>query len=387
MVTKVLVVDDEPLLRTLFLFNFEDRIKANELQFYFANNGVEALEVLENVKDIGIVITDIKMPEMNGLELLKNLADQDRIYRSAVVTAYGDIKNIREAMSYGASDFITKPIDFRDLDKTLSKIISQYNTYLKANQAKLAEVSLKKELVIAQEVQDMLSPKDFNPFPNFSDVFDIFGKIYPSEDVSGAFFDFIPIDDHRLALVIGDSSGKSIPASLFMTMTLTMIRGFINTNTPLKECLQRTNKLLSQHNKTNLSVTVFLSTLDILNGKLSFCNAGHKPALIVSSDGTIKTLEEGLGIPLGSGDASYQESVLTLKKGDTLFFYTKGVTEAKNKNNELFGEDRLKAYLKTCSHESLNKILYGLKEEIDTFSADYPQVGDIAILLLRYRGN
>lgn len=384
---KVLVVDDEPLLRTLVLRNFEERIESQELEFYFANNGVEALEILEKEKDIGIVITDIKMPEMNGLDLLKHLASQDRVYRSAVVTAYGDMKNIREAMSLGVSDFITKPFDFRDLDQTLSKIIKQYNEYLNANKEKLAAVSLKKEALIAQEIQEMLSPKDFNPIPFYSDIVEIFGKIYPAEQMTGSFIDFLPIDDDKLVLFVGDSSGKGIPASLFMAMSTTLIRGFITSNRGLADSLQHVNKILCHHNKSNMSVTVFLAALDIIQGEILFCNAGFTPPFIISNDGTVKTVEGTVENTLGIEETTYHESRLKLEKNDTIIFYTKSVIEAQNKNNEIFGEERLKNYLTRVAYEPLNKIIYDLKDEIDKFSNGCPQSGDIAFFLMRYHGN
>lgn len=384
---KILVVDDEPLLRTLFLRNFDERIESHELQFYFASNGVEALEILEKEKDIGIVITDIKMPVMNGLDLLKRLADQDRVYRSAVVTAYGDMKNIREAMSLGVSDFITKPFDFKDLDQSLTKIIKQYNEYIKSDQEKLEAASMHKESMLAQDIQGMLSPKDFNPLPAYSKSFDIYGTIYPAEEMNGAFIDFYPIDKAKLGFCVGNSSGKGIPASLFMAMSMTLIKGFVTSKTSLSESLQQANTLLCQHNKSNMSVSILLGALDLLHGELSFCNAGSVLTLVFSESGTIRALAAHSEKPLGIEKSVYHEIPLKLQKGDLLFFSTPAIIEASNPEKELYGEVRLKKYLAKSAVAPLPEIIEGLKKEIDQFLSGSPQVGDIAIMLLRYRGN
>lgn len=384
---KILVVDDEPLLRTLFLRNFDERIESHELQFYFASNGVEALEILEKEKDIGIVITDIKMPVMNGLDLLKRLADQDRVYRSAVVTAYGDMKNIREAMSLGVSDFITKPFDFKDLDQSLTKIITQYNEYIKSDQEKLEAASLQKELMIAHEIQGMLSPKDFNPLPAFSKGFDIYGKIYPAEEMSGAFIDFFPIDKEKLSFCVGSASGKGIPASLFMAMSMTLIKGFVSSKVPLTQCLHQANTLLCQHNKSNMSVSILLGALNLQQGDLTFCNAGSALTLVISEDGTIRALSAHSEKPLGIEEVNYHDSHIKLQKNDLLFFSTPAIIEASNPQKELFGEERLKKYLTKTAATPLSEIIEGLKKEIDQFLGGSPQTGDIAIMLLRYRGN
>lgn len=127
MTTKVLVVDDEPDLQALIVAKFRKAIKNNEYQFYFASHGAEALSLLDSMKDLNIILTDINMPVMDGLTLLSELSKFDRPYKAVVVSAYGDMSNIRSAMNKGASDFITKPIDFMDFEMTLKKIIEEYN--------------------------------------------------------------------------------------------------------------------------------------------------------------------------------------------------------------------------------------------------------------------
>ncbi len=125
MPAKILVVDDEPHLEIVILQAFRQEIKAGELSFLFARNGGEALKALEKSPDIDIVLSDINMPEMSGLTLLKRLTEEHPLIKTIIVTAYGDMANIRAAMNHGAFDFLNKPINFSDLKITLKKTIEQ----------------------------------------------------------------------------------------------------------------------------------------------------------------------------------------------------------------------------------------------------------------------
>jgi adenylate cyclase len=123
--TKILVVDDEPDLESLIKQRFRKKIRENEYEFVFAMNGREALERLDEHKDVEVVLSDINMPEMDGLTLLSKLSESHHLLKSVIISAYGDMENIRTAMNRGAFDFITKPISFQDLELTMEKTIKQ----------------------------------------------------------------------------------------------------------------------------------------------------------------------------------------------------------------------------------------------------------------------
>ncbi len=125
--TKILVVDDEPDLELLIKQKFRQKIRDQQYVFVFAVNGVHALEQLEKHSDISIILSDINMPEMDGLTLLSKLNEKNLLLKSVVVSAYGDMENIRIAMNRGAFDFITKPVNFEDLELTIRKAITQVN--------------------------------------------------------------------------------------------------------------------------------------------------------------------------------------------------------------------------------------------------------------------
>jgi class 3 adenylate cyclase/FixJ family two-component response regulator len=133
--TKILVVDDETDLEVLIKQKFRKKIREKEYEFIFAINGVDALEKLANAPDVDIVLSDINMPEMDGLTLLTKLSEQRPLLKAVIVSAYGDMENIRTAMNRGAFDFITKPIDFEDLTITVEKTLKHSNQIKETLQA------------------------------------------------------------------------------------------------------------------------------------------------------------------------------------------------------------------------------------------------------------
>lgn len=135
MKTKILVVDDEDDLKVLIKQKFRQKIRQKEYDFIFAENGRHALEQLIEHKDVDLVLSDINMPEMDGLTLLTKIAEQNYLLKTVIVSAYGDMQNIRTAMNSGAFDFITKPIDFKDLEITMEKTISHVETLKKTLKA------------------------------------------------------------------------------------------------------------------------------------------------------------------------------------------------------------------------------------------------------------
>jgi adenylate cyclase len=148
MMSKILVVDDEPDLESMVLQNFRHEIRQGKINFLFASNGEEALTQLGGDGDVDIVISDINMPKMDGLTLLSRIQDLDRRLKTVIVSAYGDMRNIRTAMNLGAFDFLTKPIDFSDLEITINKTISDLQSVREIH--RLRESAEKAKLSLAR---------------------------------------------------------------------------------------------------------------------------------------------------------------------------------------------------------------------------------------------
>lgn len=385
---KILVVDDEVSLQSIILQLFKLPIKNREMEFSFAVNGMEALEKLKKDSHIDIILTDINMPIMDGLTLLSNIGDLKQLYRAVVISAYGDLANIRSAMNRGACDFIPKPIDLKDLEDTIKRTILQHRNMKLAALAQGQVIEYHKELEIASGIQRSLIPSNFKPFIN-QDNFVIYGEMIPAKEVGGDLFDFFPLDDHRLGFVVADVSGKGVPAALFMTMTRALICGFAFKTETASECIALTNLALCNKNDASVFVTAFYGVLDVKTGELNYCNAGHNPPLIISKDGTLKEIGRQEGLPLGitasleESKELYQDKKVALKDEDILFLYTDGVTEAQNSKRELFQEERLKKFLSASAHLPVEKLVKELNKAIKAFEGDAKQSDDITILAMQ----
>jgi len=390
MSVKILVVDDEADLELLVIQRFRKKIAKREYEFIFSNNGVDALQKLKADPDIEVILTDINMPEMDGLTLLGLLPQLNRPYKAIVVSAYEDMSNIRSAMNKGAVDFITKPIDFQDLELTLDKTIQQCKSQREVLATKSRLLDIEKELDIARKIQEAMIPEKFEIFQN--ERFQLFGKVLPAKQIGGDFFDFFALDDRKIAFLIADVSGKSISASLFMAISKTLFRSVATRFTSPAETLKEVDMLLSVDNPNCMFVTAFYAIFDASTGILTYSNAGHAPPYILSNTNELTQIASKMPtIPLGIDRSiamnplpPFTQSTIALKSGDSLFLYTDGVTEAMNRQHQLYGEKRLFEILKKCGSKTLKELIDTVIIEVERFAEDIPQSDDIGILCLRY---
>ena len=225
MATKILSVDDELDLELLLTQYFRRKIRKGEYEFYFAHNGIEALQKMLEHPDIDIVLSDINMPEMDGLTLLKKLNDRHNpALKVIMVSAYGEMSNIRTAMNNGAFDFAMKPIDLDDLQVTIDKAISEI-AFIKQTQKEHGQlVDIKSDLALAAEIQLAILPQKFPPFGDLKDTVDVYASMKPAKDVGGDFYDITRIDNDHIGLTMADVSGKGVPAAMFMAVSHTLLR-------------------------------------------------------------------------------------------------------------------------------------------------------------------
>ena len=382
---KILSVDDEAPIELLMKQYFRRKIKAGEYEFLFARNGAEALMVLENNPDIEIILCDINMPEMDGLTLLSKVNEmRNPALRVIMVSAYGDMKNIRQAMNNGAFDFATKPIDMEDLSRTIEKAIAQIHYVHESQKEHTQLVSLKVDLTSASEIQQYFLPRVFPPFPEDSDKVDIFASMEAAKDVGGDFYDFFRIDEDRIALVIGDVCGKGIPAALFMVLSQTIIRSKASQCASAAECMTETNRLLSSYSVESMFVTVFYVIYNTKTGHVTYCNAGHNPPHILRADGTVEKLPKTKNVIVGVYDGvKYKEDTLQLEHGDTLVMFTDGVTEARNQAREEFGTERLNYMLSGLANTNCRQMVETVKAGLATFVDGAEQHDDITMLVIK----
>src|SRR5437867_2054670 len=202
---KVLIVDDEPDLEVLIRQRFRKRIKEGDFQFVFARHGQEALSKLKEDPTLDLVISDLNMPVMDGLTLLSRLTDVNRLLKTVIVSAYGDMQNIRTAMNRGAYDFLIKPIDFQDFEVTIDKALDELKNIKQSMRTREELTASEYELRVAARIQQSILPQRFAPFPARTD-FDIYAQMLPAPGGGGDFYDYFLLDEDSLGFVIGDVS-------------------------------------------------------------------------------------------------------------------------------------------------------------------------------------
>lgn len=387
MAIKILSVDDELDLEILLTQYFRRKIKKGEYEFAFAHNGLEALQMMLAKPDFDVILSDINMPEMDGLTLLTKINEmRNPALKCIMVSAYGDMENIRTAMNRGAFDFTTKPINLEDLELTIEKAAEQIAYIKQAQKEHFQLESIQSDLHVAQEIQQTILPKTFPPFPNMK-TFDIYAFMSAAKYVGGDFYDFFKIDTDRLGFVIADVSGKGVPAAIFMAISRTVIRAIALTENSAAKCMQRSNSILCQESVNDMFVTVFYGILNIHTGVVNYCNAGHNPPILMKKDSTSSFVPLTNDLILGAvAETTYHEKELKLSPGDNLFLYTDGVTEAMNPINELYSEKRLLDNCKKLAGKSPKEVVDHITETVGEFVVGAVQSDDITLLSISYKG-
>jgi len=382
---KMLVVDDEPDLESLIRQRFRKKIRDGEYDFVFAKNGLEALARLLEHKDIGVILSDINMPEMDGLTLLAKLNElRNPALRTVIVSAYGDMDNIRTAMNRGAYDFVTKPVDFLDLEKTIEKTINELELIRNSIKEHDKLLAIQYDLDTARNIQMAILPKQFPPFPERSE-FEIFASMEPAKEVGGDMFDFFLLDDDRLGFVIGDVSGKGVPAAIFMAVSRTLIRATALKGVSPDECLTYVNSLLCRESIASMFVTVFYGIFDFKTGELNYSNGGHNPPYILSSTGELHKVELTGGLPLGVVEGFlFKNNVIQLKPGDIIFTFTDGVTEAMDPDSELYSEEKLERFLKEKYLLSTTALVQETFVDVHNYAKGALQSDDITVMAVKF---
>ena len=356
MPVKILSVDDENDLELLLTQYFRRKIRKGEYDFHFAHNGLEALMMLLKEKDFDIILSDINMPEMDGLTLLTKINEmQNPALKCIMVSAYGDMGNIRQAMN----------------NKTMQKEHKELT-------------SIKGDLAVAREIQQAILPRIFPPFPEETASMDIAASMNAAKDVGGDFYDFFRIDSDSIGFTIADVSGKGVPAAIFMAVARTLLRATGIRAVSPAECMTYSNALLSQEAVNNMFVTMFYGIYNIRTGEVTYANAGHNPPYLVKADGSVEMLPLSKDIVAGAfDDFQYSQESLQLEPGDTLLLYTDGVTEAINTEDKEYGEGRLEKQLAQCSNLSCQEIIDKVKEDVKAFAGEAEQSDDITLFALK----
>ena len=251
-------------------------------------------------------------------------------------------------------------------------------------QIKLENISasrekIEEELKIARGIQMAMIPKVFPPYPERKDI-DIYASILPAKEVGGDLYDFY-IRDEKLYFCIGDVSGKGVPASLVMAVTRSLFRTVSAHENSPGHIVTSLNESMSEMNENNMFVTFFCGVLDLRNGNLRYCNAGHNAPVILNTDKSILPVEPNVPLGIVPG-MKFQEQEIELRYDDAIFLYTDGLTEAENSNHDFFGEQRMLDALSGLKGSRSH--LEEMQKAVESYVGHAPQSDDLTMLFIHY---
>jgi len=268
----------------------------------------------------------------------------------------------------------------KELDLLASTINKQLEEIVKESEAKIERKKIEHELTIARNIQQSFLPAQSPDIPGI----DIAATSIPALQVGGDFYDFIPLSEDRLGLVIADVSGKGMPAALLMALSCALIRVISLEEISIQKVIEKINQRIQEYATEGYFVTVFYAILDHAGKTLQYIRAGHNPPLLYRSGSDEIFFLEGKGMGLGVLDEiNVETKQIDLSSGDILVMFTDGVTEAINIKKEEFGVDRLSSLLRKHRNDNTQDVIKKIEQEIETFVAGEPQYDDITIMVLK----
>lgn len=301
-------------------------------------------------------------------ELLKQLMDLGYNRCLDSFTLYFLPRSVILALVFFVSNALNK--------RTYKLLVSEINVNSEQEKTKT-------ELEVAKEIQLATLPSNLI----ISEDIEIVGELRAAKGVGGDFYDYFKMDENHIAFLIGDVSGKGIPAAMFMMKTITCFKNFTREGKTPSQILKEVNRSIYESNNSQMFVTCFLAILDIRDGHLIYANAGHNPP-VVGTNGTYHYLRCNAGFVLGGLEEAFvKDEEITLQPGETFTIYTDGITEARNKKGEFFGEERLIQTFNAKEYTCLIEMHHAIKDQVVKFADGAPQSDDMAYVTIKYHGD
>ena len=340
--------------------------------------------------DVAKTLKTVNIPDAYKDDRFNPAFDKETNYRTKSILCMPMLNN--DGALVGVVQVLNKKdgSTFDDKDESLLEALS-VQAGVAIQRARLLEAFVEKQriqesLKLAADIQMGMLPKDFPAFPDRDD-FDLFASIIPAKEVGGDFYDFFLIDDDHLCFVIGDVSGKGVPAALFMAVTKTHVAASTIPGKEPSDILIRANYELCKENDQGMFCTIFYGILNTKTGEVRYSNGGHNPPYLVRADGSNEQLEETEGIALGVMDGmDFGVNTFTLGKGEAIYLYTDGVNEAMDDGGNEYSYERLEEFLKRSKGQSTTDIVNGSLDDVRDFVKNAEQSDDITVLTVRYNG-
>ena len=344
---RVLIADDQQHI----LFALQMLLSGSGFSTETVTHPARVLRALET-ESFDAVLMDLNYTRdtiggAEGLELVSKIRSMDSVVPVVVMTAWSSVDLAVEAMRRGASDFVQKPWENRDL---LHKLEQQLSL---AREQRQKQRQREEELREAREIQDSLLPKQLPEIAGY----EIAAVTRPLRFVGGDYYNVVRIDDRQTAVCIADVAGKGMPAALLMSSLQAALQPLISQNLPPGELCHRLNRILCDLTPVGKFISFFYGVLDSSSNRLTYCNAGHNPPLLLRADGTSMELRAE-GAVLGQfPNWLYQQSELQMSSGNRLLLFTDGLVEACNQDEESFEEHNLIRIAQEHSKSSAEELL------------------------------
>jgi phosphoserine phosphatase RsbU/P len=371
---RVLIVDDVKA-------NVDVLVEAlrGEHKLSVALDGEAALRAVEKSQP-DLVLLDIMMPGIDGYEVCRRLraAEATRELPIMFLSSLEDVQNKARGFELGANDYLTKPFE-------VLEVKARVRSLLKAKAyADAIKAAMERDLTIAREIQMGILPSDLSPCTVGTGL-DIYASIEPARHVGGDLFEVLRATDDKVVVVVGDVMGKGIPSSLFMAVTVTLLRTMARQCQRPEEILAQLNDELAAQNPRRIFVTMSCLVFDLATGEVTGSSAGHLSLLLVGRNSEPRFVFPSSGPVLGLFPGRvYRSAALTLEPGDTLVLYSDGVTEAENPEEEMFGNERLLQCFQAGAGTSAKLSVAKLIEAVQSFAAGAAQSDDLTVLAVRY---
>ena len=371
---RILLVDDARPNVDLLVNALKDEYKLS-----VALDGETALESIgANPPDL--VLLDVEMPGLSGYDVCRRIRAEAATQELPVMflTSRDDVADKMAGFEAGGTDYVTKPFEVLEVKARVRSLLKA-RAYQEAR-----EEALQRELKIAREIQMSLVTRDFSRWS--TGPLDVFALIEPAREVGGDLYSIFPLDDRRVFFVIGDVSGKGIPAALFMATTNALLRTFARQELRPEDVLAKVNAELAAENPSAMFVTLLVGIIDVESGHVDCASGGHSAPVLVRAGQPATFAFDDSGPLVGMDEGSaFPGAVLQLQPGDALVIYTDGVSEAFDPSHALFGDERVVAHLGRGAHGTVREAVEGLLAEVRRFAGPEPQSDDIAIVGVRWR--
>lgn len=379
----VLAVDDTPEN-----LDVVKGILSPEYKLKVATSGAAALKIAEK-QPPDIILLDIMMPEMDGYEVCRRLKANPVTAEVPVIflTAMDQTADEAEGFAIGAADYIHKPVNppilkarvktHVALKKSFDELHSMSVALTRANER------MENELNMARDIQLSMLPEET---PSYREV-TLRASMIAAREVGGDFYDHFMLNDDELCFCVADVSGKGVPSALFMAIAKMLIKSRADDDKTPAKILSRANSELAKDNPECMFVTVFLGLINFRTGRVTYTNAGHNPPLIKRASGAVDEVTDLHGPLLGiQEDWKYTESTIALSEGDVLLVFTDGVTEAMDKEDNLYSDSRLLEKMQEIGEVSADSVLAAVRDSVSDFALGAEQSDDITMISLQYNG-